>query len=192
MTGDQTFVDYYSILQVNQNCDEEILEYAYRHLAKMYHPDHTGGKDATRFNEVINAYRILRNSDQRAVYDVLYARNIRVGSSNFLSCNDVKIDEEAALNDADAHTKILMFLYERRRENAQDAGVVAYHIQDMLKCSDEHFEFHRWYLKEKGFITITEQGTLAITIQGVDHTISMSRAKKAEKLLIAQSTNFQD
>ena len=34
---------------------------------------------------------------------------------------------------------------------------------------------------------LTEQGTLAITIQGVDHVISMSRTTKAEKLLIAQS-----
>ena len=80
-----------------------------------------------------------------------------------------------------------MFLYKRRREDAQKAGVIAFYLQDMLKCSDERFEFHKWYLKEKGFIAITEQGTLAITSQGVDHVISMSRATRAERLLIEQS-----
>jgi curved DNA-binding protein len=59
----------------------------------------------------------------------------------------------------------------------------------MLNCSDEHFEFHTWYLKAKGFIEITEQGTLAITIQGVDHVIDISRTNMMEKLLIAQSSN---
>ena len=59
----------------------------------------------------------------------------------------------------------------------------------MLQCSHEHFEFHKWYLKEKGYIVLTEQGTLAITIQGIDHVISLSRTSKAEKLLISQASN---
>ena len=59
-------------------------------------------------------------------------------------------------------------------------------------CSDENFEFYIWYLKAKNFIEITEQGTLEITIQGVDHVISTSRATKAEKLLITQSGNSRD
>jgi curved DNA-binding protein len=42
-------------------------------------------------------------------------------------------------------------------------------------------------LKEKGFITLSEQGTLEITVQGVDHIISTSRTTRAAKLLIAQS-----
>jgi curved DNA-binding protein len=83
-------------------------------------------------------------------------------------------------------------LYKRRREDAQNAGVPPFYLQEMLNCSDEHFEFHKWYLKEKGFIAITEQGTLAITIQGVDHVISMSRTTRAEKLLIAHSSNSGD
>lgn len=62
----------------------------------------------------------------------------------------------------------------------------------MLNCSDERFEFHQWYLKEKGFIVVTEHGTLAITVQGVDHVISMSRTTSAEKLMISQFANPED
>jgi curved DNA-binding protein len=57
-----------------------------------------------------------------------------------------------------------------------------------LNCSDDTFEFHKWYLKEKGFIVVTEHGTLAITIEGIDHVISISRSTRAEKLLIAKSS----
>jgi curved DNA-binding protein len=189
MTDSQPFVDYYEILQVNSNCDAKILETAYRHLAKMYHPDHRLTADVTKFNEVIEAYRVLRNPQKRAEYDILYATNTKDFGFRFASNNEAEGDTKAALDDADAHTRILVFLYKRRRAHAQDAGVAGFFVQEMLNCSDEHFEFHTWYLKAKGFIEITEQGTLAITIQGVDHVIATSRTNMMEKLLIAQSSH---
>jgi curved DNA-binding protein len=192
MTDNQPFVDYYSILQVNPKCDAKILETAYRYLAKMYHPDHAETADVTKFNEVIEAYRVLRNPDQRAEYDLLYAEHAREEWFEFPWSEEVDTDDRSALNDADTHARILLFLYKRRRDHARDAGVVGFYVQEMLNCSDEHFDFHVWYLKAKGFIEMTEQGTLAITIEGVDHVISMSRTTAAEKLLLAQLSNPED
>jgi curved DNA-binding protein len=192
MTDNQPFVDYYSILQVNPKCDAKILETAYRYLAKMYHPDHAETADVTKFNEVIEAYRVLRNPDQRAEYDLLYAEHAREEWFEFPWSEEADTDDRSALNDADTHTRILLFLYKRRREHARDAGVVGFYVQEMLNCSDEHFDFHVWYLKAKGFIEMTEHGTLAITIHGVDHVISMSRTTAAEKLLLAQLSNPED
>lgn len=189
MNGDQTFVDYYDILQVNPNCDAKILESAYHYLAKTYHPDHAQTADIAKFGEVVEAYKILRDPDKRAEYNLLYSQNCNGEPFKYPSGNETGIEETSALSDADDHTKILRFLYQRRRESAQDAGVVGFYLQDMLQCSHENFEFHKWYLKEKGFIVLTEHGTLAITIQGVDHVISMSRSAKAEKLLIAAQSN---
>ena len=189
MNAGLKFVDYYDILQVNPNCDAKILESAYHYLAKLYHPDHSGTADTAKFSEVVEAYRVLRNPDQRAEYDIIYYERNDGKSFNFPTSDEFVIDEDAASNDADEHAKILMYLYNRRRESAQDAGVVGFYLQDMLQCSDEHFEFHKWYLKEKGFVALTEYGTMAITIQGVDHVISMSRTTKAEKLLIAKPTS---
>jgi curved DNA-binding protein len=188
MINDPTFIDYYNVLHVNPNCDAKTLETAYRFLAKKYHPDHRTTADVTKFNEVIEAYRVLRNPDQRAVYDVQFSANT---GFEFSSDNVVDDDERAALSDADAHAKVLMFLYKRRREHALDAGVGRYFVQEMLNCSDENFDFHVWYLKAKGFIETTEQGTLAITIEGVDHVISMSRTSMRERLLIGQSSDLQ-
>jgi curved DNA-binding protein len=187
MADGDPFIDLYDILQVDPNCDARILEAAYHRLAKIYHPDHSGSADTAKFSLLSEAYKRLRSRNKRAKYDILYFQHFpdRVPKSR-PEC-DLGIEEGPALDDAEAHARILDFLYKKRRENAQDAGVVGYYLQDMLQCSDEHFDFHKWYLKEKGFIVLTEQGTLAITIQGVDHVISMSRTAKAERLLLAQS-----
>jgi curved DNA-binding protein len=189
MTASQPFIDYYDILQVDPNCDARKLGSAYRYLAKMYHPDRADTADPTKFDEVIAAYKVLRNPNQRAKYDILYAQNKGLYWIETPVGDAEEIDEKPALNDAEAHARILMFLYKKRREDAQNAGVAGFYLQEMLNCSDEHFEFHKWYLKEKGFIVLTEHGTLAITVEGVDHVISMSRTTRAEKLLIAQTGN---
>jgi curved DNA-binding protein len=179
-------MDYYNILQVDPACDAKALETAYHDLLKLYHPDHAGTADTKKFNEVIEAFRVLRNPTKRAEYDLLHAKNNPEVWSGSRSSDEANVDVQDALDDAEDHARILMFLYQKRRENAQSAGVVGYYIQQMLNCSDEHFEFHKWYLKEKGFIVITEQGTLAITIEGIDHVISTSRTTKAETLLISK------
>ena len=183
MAEGQSFIDYYSVLQVSPNCDARSLEAAYRLLAKMYHPDHAETADVMKFNDVVAAYKALRNPEQRAQYDLLYSA--RTGFR--FQAEDEGDGEQSAYDDADAHSKILLFLYRRRRENAQDAGVGRYYVQKMLGCSDAHFEFHLWYLKAKGLIEITEHGTLAITIEGVDHVIAMSQTVMREKLLIGRT-----
>jgi curved DNA-binding protein len=185
--GNQRFIDYYSILLVHPSCDTEILDSAYRHLAKLHHPDHSGEEDTSKFDEVIKAYKVLRNPDQRAEYDKIHAQNRRQDWDSFSSFSESSVYEESALSDAESHEKILNFLYDKRRQQAKQAGVVAFHLQEILNCSDDQFEFHKWYLKEKGFITLSEQGTLEITVQGVDHIILTSRTTRAAKLLISQS-----
>jgi curved DNA-binding protein len=186
------FVDLYDILQVDPNCDARVLEAAFHRLAKMYHPDHTGSADTAKFSALSDAYKRLRNRNKRAKYDIHYFQRFPDRVSKSRPESELSVEEGPALDDAEAHARILAFLYKKRRENAQNAGVVGYYLQDMLQCSDEHFDFHKWYLKEKGFVVLTEQGTLAITIEGVDHVISISRTAKAEKLLLAQSGQTPD
>lgn len=189
MKQDQPFVDYYVILEVSPKCDAKVLEAAYRRLLKIYHPDHAETANETQFNEVVEAYRKLRNPEDRAKYDTLHKKHVRTEDIESHSFNEALIAENAALTDAEAHEKILRALYKYRRENAQDPGVVAFYIKEFLECTDEIFDFHVWYLKSKGFIERTEQGTLAITVLGVDQVISMSRTSVAEQLLIAQPEN---
>ena len=186
MSGGQDFVDYYRVLHVSPTCDAKSLELAYHRMAKAHHPDHAGGTDHSKFNAVTEAYRVLRDAKRRSDYDAQF--RVQLASEwPEPAADEIGVNESSALNDADDHVKILMYLYKKRRDNAQNAGVVGYYLQQMLQCSDEHFDFHKWYLKEKGYVEVTEHGTLAITIHGIDHVISMSRSKTAEKLLISQS-----
>ena len=189
MNDGEEFVDHYAVLQVLPDCDAKNLEAAYRNLAKMFHPDHPETADSEKFNAVIEAYRVLRNPEHRAAYDLQYGVNSP--SAGFEPAQpEQEAENTTAAHDADAHTKILLFLYRRRREHAQNPGVIRVYVQELLNCSDESFDFHVWYLKAKGFIETTEQGTLAITVLGVDHVISMSQATIAEKkLFIAQASD---
>ena len=192
MSEEQGFVDYYAILQIDPDCDTKTLETAYRHLAKMYHPDHIETADVDQFNAVMRAYRALRNPEQRAEYDVLHATHAKANWFKFPSNSDVELDERSIIGDADIHARILMFLYKKRRENARNAGVAGFYVQQMLGCSEEHIDFHLWYLKSKGLIEMTEQGSLAITIEGIDHVIAMSRTSMTEKLRIEQVKRAAD
>jgi molecular chaperone DnaJ len=63
--------DYYEILGVARNADEQEIKKAYRKLAIKYHPDkNPGDKQAEeKFKEAAEAYEILSNADKRARYD---------------------------------------------------------------------------------------------------------------------------
>lgn len=187
MTTHDEFVDYYRVLQIDPASSAKALEAAYRHWAKVYHPDHPDSADVEKFTAVIEAYRVLRDPEQRSAYDPIHHAHVPRDPFAGIEDNEFGHEVAAALDDAEAHDRILRYLYRRRRENALDPGVPGYVLQDLLNCTDEQFEFHRWYLKEKGYLAISEQGTLAITIAGIDHVISAARSQHSETLRIGQS-----
>ncbi len=63
--------DYYEVLGVDKNADEETLKKAYRQLAKKYHPDvNPGNKEAeAKFKEASEAYAVLSDPEKRKQYD---------------------------------------------------------------------------------------------------------------------------
>jgi curved DNA-binding protein len=181
MEDDEPFVDYYALLQVNPSCERSIIDKAYRHFAQLYHPDHSDTADVDRFQELTRGYKVLKDVAKRADYDKLHAQQKTKDTP--APRDDIVIDGATAVQDAEVHEQILLTLYKQRRENAREPGMMPYYVQREVVCSDESFEFHTWYLKSKGYIEITQQSELAITIEGVDHVISSSRAAK-EKLLL--------
>jgi len=63
--------DYYEVLGVSRNADEQELKQAYRKLARQYHPDvNPGNKEAEeKFKEATEAYTVLSDPEKRARYD---------------------------------------------------------------------------------------------------------------------------
>lgn len=183
MEDGHPFIDYYSVLQVHPECNARTLEVAYRQLAKTYHPDHPETADLERFNNIIEAYSLLRKPDRRLAYNALYSRNT---GFSFTLKEAIRPEGMAAISDANMHANILMYLYKKRRECARSPGAGTYDILRFLNCSDDNFEFHAWYLKKKGFIEVTADGMYAITVDGVDHVITMSQTAE-KRLRITQS-----
>ncbi len=73
------YKDYYQILGVERDAQEEVIKKAYRRLARKYHPDVSQEPGAEeRFKEVSEAYEVLRDTEKRAAYDQL-GRNWQAG-----------------------------------------------------------------------------------------------------------------
>ena len=61
----------YEILEVSENASQEIIEKAYRVLAKKYHPDMNPGdaEAEKKFKEASEAYAVLSDPDKKRQYD---------------------------------------------------------------------------------------------------------------------------
>jgi len=61
-------VDHYATLQVDPRAKREVIQAAYRTLARTYHPDIAGGSEA-RMAALNSAWAVLRDPAARAAYD---------------------------------------------------------------------------------------------------------------------------
>ena len=63
--------DYYEVLGVKKDADENTIKKAYRKLAKKYHPDSNAGDAGAeqKFKEVTEAYNVLSDKEKRKLYD---------------------------------------------------------------------------------------------------------------------------
>jgi molecular chaperone DnaJ len=72
--------DYYELLGIGRDADEQTLKKAFRRLARQLHPDVSTEPEAeARFREVTEAYEVLSNSETRALYDRYGHAGLRSG-----------------------------------------------------------------------------------------------------------------
>src|SRR5881628_919485 len=62
-------MNYYVVLGIPENANEETTRSAFRTLVRRYHPDAGAGSSPEKFREIVDAYETLRDPVRRASYD---------------------------------------------------------------------------------------------------------------------------
>jgi curved DNA-binding protein CbpA len=64
----------YEVLMLHPSATIDVINAAYRALAKRYHPDHAGPEGAAEMARINEAYAILSDPDKRARYDEILGK----------------------------------------------------------------------------------------------------------------------
>ncbi|KAJ1675859.1 DnaJ sub C member 12 [Spiromyces aspiralis] len=75
---DEREVDYYAVLNCTPLSTVEQIRAEYRALARMHHPDRTGGTRDYQFEQIAVAYRVLESPEERAAYDQWRQSGLRI------------------------------------------------------------------------------------------------------------------
>lgn len=103
--------NYYEILEVSKNASPEVIEKAYKALAKKYHPDvQTPDKlkwAEDKIKEIGEAYEILSNKEKRSSYDLELENELNNSQCNSsISSNSIS-DNNELYEDLQAHNEEL-------------------------------------------------------------------------------------
>ncbi len=158
-------VNYYDILQIHPRAEPETIHRVYRLFASRYHPDNQETGDADRFRLIREAYEVLIDPVQRALYDKELAETQPEPMPVFQSKDFTEgIDAEAKIR-----VGVLCLLYARRRTNPDYAALSMLNLEQLMAFPREHLQFAMWYLKSKRYISQDDRSSFIITAEGVDY-----------------------
>lgn len=176
---ESSFIDYYEILQISPNADSETIHRVYRLMAQRFHPDNPDTGSSSSFQEVLQAYRVLSDLEQRAAYDVSYH------ASRSLRWKIFDRPESAQGVEAEKRKRagVLHALYAKRMAEPDGKGIVVREFEDLLGCPSEHLSFTLWYLRRKEMISRTDNGRYEISAEGVDEAERLRSAGETPERL---------
>lgn len=179
--------NYYEILQLSPHAEQLVITKVYRLLAAYYHPDNKQTGDEEKFKSVLKAYEVLSDPAKRSRYNMEFLGEDRTHSRSqggneqktgaARSKDELRARFGAEVNGAtsdniserELRKLMLMALYDVRRSTPGSPQLSMLVLAELLGCAVEDLEFSNWYLKEKGYIRISESADFSITIAGVDY-----------------------
>lgn len=110
-------VNYYEVLEVSQNASKEVIDRAYKVLAKKYHPDlqqpNQRKSAEEKLKKINEAYEILSDELKRKQYDEKLSREINIQNTKIL--DETKEDYDKVYKERESLKKQLQ--YERQHKN---------------------------------------------------------------------------
>lgn len=162
---EESFVDFYELMQISPNAETSTIQRVFRMLASRYHPDNPETGDIDRFMLLNKAYHTLSDVAARLDYDAEYhAKRLQPLGVFGMKEFELGIDGEA-----NRRMGVLCLLYNRRRSNPDRPGVSVLELETMMTSPREHLLFTLWYLKDKNLALMDESSDMVITGLGVDH-----------------------
>ena len=135
--------NFYELLELSSNANQETIERMFRYLATKWHPD--AGGDKERFSLLVKAFETLKDPASRTAYDISLQQQQRQ------EANLNSHAQQAGPDTVDRH-KLLCLFYAARRQNAKRPALGTVTVETMMNCPAEVLEFHLWYFREKGWI----------------------------------------
>ncbi len=194
--SDHAAQDHYEVLQLSPNAEQLVITKVYRLLAAYYHPDNKQTGDEERFKRILKAYEVLSDPAQRSRYH-LESRGAKPHPAKHPAREEGKAGTlrfreelrptagEGGTSERELRKLMLMALYDVRRNTPGSPEVPLLVLAELLGCSIENLEFSIWYLKEKGYLKISESADFSITIGGVDHVENELLKKETEKQILS-------
>jgi curved DNA-binding protein CbpA len=183
--------NYYELLQLSPNASQLVITKIYRLLAAYYHPDNKQTGDEETFKSVLKGYEVLSDPARRSRYNLEFlgkeaaspaqprpggpaaeaARSREELRAKYGAEADGAAGDEG-LSERELRKLMLMVLYDVRRNTPGSPQVSMLVLAELLGSTIENLAFSNWYLKEKGYIRISESADFTITIAGVDYVES--------------------
>jgi curved DNA-binding protein CbpA len=159
------FVDFYEVLQISPNAEQETISRVYKLLAARLHPDNPETGDLNDFLILNEAYEVLSDPGSRKSYDVEYAAQRSQPLKEFDSREfSIGVDGES-----NRRLGILFLLYRQRRKDPENSGMSLLDLEALMSTPREHLVFTTWYLREKDLIRLDDRSNLLISAEGVDY-----------------------
>lgn len=157
-------LDYYEFLQISPNAEPATIQRVYRFLAGRFHPDIPTTGDAEKFLLLKQAFEVLSDPERRAEYDATYKTHapepVPLSSTiDFMDNIDGELNRRLA---------VLALLYIQRRINPYAPEVSLAEVERRMGFPRDYLDFTLWYLRNKKYIAMADNGDFTLTAIGVD------------------------
>lgn len=140
---------YYDILQVNRNASPEIIEKAYKTLAKKYHPDLQAEENKKQAEEILKeineAYEILSVPEKKEKYDAFLLEEEKISQIETITQKTTQPTPSNMILEEELDLK------QKHLENLRREQELAYQEQVQQARQKAYYDAYIQDLKNRGY-----------------------------------------